>query len=226
MMKNDKNITVSDPKNVSRETILRPEDISENVSRETFLRLKIYQDLLETWQKKINLISSGSIPHIWERHFEDSLQLLNYLPLTKKTLVDMGSGAGFPGMVLGIARPETLDVTLIESDRKKCIFLEIVSRETISPLKIINSRIEDSPEIQADIITARGLAPLTLLFEYAFPLMKEGSFCLFQKGKNVEMEMEVAQKKWEFTLEIFPSLTDSMARILKIKHLKRISSHV
>jgi 16S rRNA (guanine527-N7)-methyltransferase len=211
MIKNDKDITPSH---------------SENVSRETFLRLKLYQELLETWQRKINLISSGSLPDIWARHFEDSLQLLDYLPSSRKTLVDMGSGAGFPGMVLAISCLETLDVTLIESDRKKCLFLENVSRETKTALKIINSRIEDSQEIQADIITARALAPLPLLFEYAFPFMKEASFCLFQKGRNVEMEIDMAKKNWEFTLEIFPSLTDSKARILKIMHLKRIPFHV
>lgn len=194
----------------------------EIVPRGTISRLKIYQALLETWQKKINLISPQSLPHAWERHFKDSLQLLNYIPEKKASLIDLGSGAGFPGMVLGIAWPEILKVTLIESDRKKCIFLESVSRETQTPTKIFNSRIENSQEIQGDIITARGLAPLPLLFEYAFPFMKENSFCLFQKGKNVESEIETAQKKWKFSLEIFPSLTDSTASILKIEHLKRI----
>lgn len=194
----------------------------EIVPRGTISRLKIYQALLETWQKKINLISPQSILHAWERHFKDSLQLLNYIPQKKASLIDLGSGAGFPGMVLGIALSEVLEVTLIESDRKKCIFLESVSRETQTKLRILNSRIENRQDIQGDIITARGLAPLSLLFEYAFPLMKKTSFCLFQKGKNVESEIEMAKKKWKFSLEIFPSLTDSTASILKIEHLKRI----
>lgn len=207
-------------------TKVREPSHPEIVSRETILRLKTYQSLLETWQKKINLISSGSLPHIWERHFKDSLQVLEYLPHEKTSLIDLGSGAGFPGMVLGIACPDTLEVTLIESDRKKCIFLEIVSRETKTKLRILNSRIENKQDIQGDIITARGLAPLSLLFEYAFPLMKETSFCLFQKGKNVETEIEMAKKNWNFSLEIFPSLIDSTGSILKIEHLKRIPSHV
>jgi 16S rRNA (guanine527-N7)-methyltransferase len=198
---------------------------SENVSRETFCRLQTYKTLLEKWQQKINLVSRSTLSHLWERHFEDSLQLLPYLPETKSTLVDLGSGAGFPGLVLAICRGETLEVTLVESDLRKCLFLENVSRETFSHPKILRSRIESIAGLKADIITARGLASLPLLLEYAYPLMKGTSFCLFLKGKEVEKEIEMAKKKWEFCLEMFSSLTDSEGRLLKISQIKRILPH-
>jgi 16S rRNA (guanine527-N7)-methyltransferase len=196
--------------------------VSENVSRETFLKLKHYQNLLEIWQKKINLVSQTSLTHIWERHFVDSLQILPHLPITNCTLVDMGSGAGFPGLVLAISREKSLCVNLIESDFRKCSFLENVSRETFCPVKIFNSRLESLPEIKADFITARGLASLEKLLDYANHFCKKNSICLFLKGKNVDQEIKEAQKKWEFSLEIFPSLTDSTGRLLKISSLKRI----
>src|ERR1700722_13861594 len=135
-----------------------------NVSRETIERLTIYQNLLKEWQQKVNLVSSSTLPHMWERHFQDSLQLLPYLPRENASLIDLGSGAGFPGLVLALSRPETLKVTLIESDLKKCLFLEIVSRETKISVTIIRERIEALREtLKGDIITARGLAPLSLL---------------------------------------------------------------
>ena len=171
-------------------------------------------------------MSSLSISGAWERHFVDSYQLLSYLPPEQISLIDLGSGAGFPGLVLAILRPENLSVTLVESDFKKCIFLENVSRETKTSVRIFQSRIESLEEsIQGDVITARGLSPLPQLFDYAFPLMKEMSVGFFLKGKDVEKEIEEAQKKWEFSLEIFPSLTESKGRILKIKHLKKVNSN-
>ena len=188
--------------------------------------LKTYQHLLETWQPKINLISSSTLPNAWDRHFVDSLQLLSYLPQEKLSLIDLGSGAGFPGLVLAIERPETLEVTLVESDLRKCLFLETVSRETKIKVTVLRSRIESLfDESKKDVITARGLASLSLLLEYVFPFMKENSMALFLKGKEVEKEIQEAQKKWDFSLEIFPSLTDPRGRILKVKQLKRIFSN-
>ncbi len=194
-----------------------------NVSRETMERLKIFQRLLEEWQKKVNLVSASTLPNLWDRHFKDSLQLLPYLPKEKASLIDFGSGAGFPGLVLAIASPKTLTVTLVESDLKKCLFLENVSRETMTHVTILRERIESlSTEVNGDIITARGLSSLSLLLTYAVPNMKRNAICLFLKGKEVDKEILDAQKKWEFDLEIFPSLTDSRGSILKIQHPKRI----
>ena len=200
--------------------------VLQNVSRETMVRLKIYQELLEMWQKKVNLISSATQEVVWERHFEDSLQLLSYLPQKEASLIDLGSGAGFPGLVLALARPETLKVTLIESDFKKALFLENVSRETKCEVTILRTRIESLREkIKGDIITSRGLAPLPQLLRYAHPFVKKDSICLFLKGKNVHKEIQDSQKMWEFKLEIFPSITDSEGKILKITDLQRKYPH-
>lgn len=191
-----------------------------NVSRETINRLKNYQHLLEVWQKKINLVSPSSLAKAWDRHFLDSFQLLDYLPPQSTSLIDLGSGAGFPGLVLALLRPDTLSVTLVESDFKKCVFLENVSRETKTPVSVLHSRIE-TLAIKADVITARGLAPLSQLLTFAFPLMQGNSVGLFLKGEGVEKEISEAQKIWKFDLEIYQSLTDSTGRILKITHLKK-----
>lgn len=197
-----------------------------NVSRETLSRLKTYQALLELWQKKLNLVSATTISNAWERHFLDSYQLLVHLPPEPLSLIDLGSGAGFPGLVLAILRSKNLSVTLVEADFKKCVFLENVSRETKTSVIVLRSRIETiSTSLKGDVVTARGLAPLTQLLTYGFPLMGEKSIGLFLKGKDFEKEIEDAQKKWNFELEIYPSLTDSAARILKIKHLKKVASN-
>lgn len=205
------------------ENILEP--YFENVSRETFSLLEIYGGLLEKWQTKINLISSSTIPDMWRRHFSDSWQLLSHLPVEKTTLLDLGSGAGFPGLVLALARPQTLDVTLLESDLRKCFFLENVSRETFVPVKVVCARIESLLEPKSRVITARALAALDPLLAYAFPLLEKGGFCLFLKGKGFEEEVEIARKRWDFCLEIFPSLTEGEGRILKISQLERCSLH-
>lgn len=216
------------PKNVSRETFDKLTEflMSKNVSRETLSRLKNYQRLLEVWQKKLNLVSPTTLSDAWDRHFLDSSQLLAILPPGPLSLIDLGSGAGFPGLVLAILRPEILRVTLVESDFKKCVFLENVSRETITPVTVLCSRIESlDHSLQGDVITARALAPLCQLLSYAFPLMKEKSIGLFLKGKGYEKEIEEARKIWEFDLEIYPSLTDSTGRILKIAHLKKVTEN-
>lgn len=196
-----------------------------NVSRETFCRLKDYERLLGIWQKKLNLVSTPSLSEAWNRHFLDSYQLLSYLPSQPISLIDLGSGAGFPGLVLAILRPESLSVCLVESDFKKCVFLQNVSRETKTPVTILHSRIEALNTIEGDVITARGLSSLSQLLNYAFPLMKKNSIGLFLKGKEFEKEIEEAQKIWEFDIEIHQSLTDSTGRILKIEHLKKVAKN-
>ncbi len=195
----------------------------EDVSRETISRLELYKDLLIKWQRRYNLISPKSIDVLWERHFEDSLQLLRYISYECNTIVDLGSGAGLPGMVLAIAATHRPQVTLIESDTNKCIFLENVSRETKVDVKIINGRIESAKNIRGDLIVARGLASLSKLFEYSEPLIKKNATLLFLKGERFENEVQEAKIKWNFDLEIFSSLTDSTGRILKIKNLQRDS---
>ena len=191
----------------------------KNVSRETFSKLESYKSLLLKWQKAINLVSRETISDVENRHFHDSLQLIPYIPEDVHSHVDLGSGAGFPGLVLAIARPD-LNSTLIESDLRKCEFLKNVSRETFSPVTILNQRIESiSQDQKYDLITARALSDLNQLLTYAKPLSHEESLFLFLKGREAQKEIEDAQKNWEFDLEISPSLTHSEGQILVIRNL-------
>lgn len=192
----------------------------DNVSRETIIRLDIYRTLLTKWQKKFNLVSNDTMSQLWGRHFEDSLQVLKYITHDPQSIIDLGSGAGFPGMVLAIALLDKAQVTLIESDANKCTFLENVSRETNAPVEIINKRIEEVKNIKGEVITSRALASLTQLLEYSSRLVGRDSIMLFHKGKKTKEEIDEAQKKWNFELEIFPSLTDSTGNILMIKNLR------
>ncbi len=194
------------------------------VSRETENRLKTYQALLLKWQDKINLISPTTMQNSWERHFEDSLQLLPLIPDRVKVLYDLGSGAGFPGLVLAIAKSD-LAVTLIESDTKKCAFLQTVSRETETDIKIDNRRIESvMTDLPApDIVSARALASLKTLLAYCRPWIERRSdiIFLFPKGATYIQEIDEAQAAgWRFHVEQFQSKTDPAARILLLSSVR------
>lgn len=193
-----------------------------SVSRETRDRLEVYLTLLQKWQPKINLIGPKTLEHAWARHFEDSLQLAQYIPTSAKTLFDLGSGAGFPGLVLAILRPD-LEVHLIESDEKKCAFLRSVSRETRAQAIIHNMRIEEAVQdldVHPDIITARALASLEGLLDYCGVWAKENSDLtfIFPKGEKAAEEIRQARQKWNFDLEKYPSQTDDKAQILVLKN--------
>lgn len=191
------------------------------VSRETTERLEIFRDLLLKWQKAVNLVSPATLPDLWNRHFVDSLQLGPLLPPMARTLFDFGSGAGFPGLVLAILRPD-LSVHLVESDQKKCSFLATVSRETQCPVTIHNCRIE---ALQAsavpDVITARALADLGLLLAYAAPwaIRNPGLVLLLPKGERYRTELKNSGPECFTQCEEFPSITDEKARILRISGL-------
>jgi 16S rRNA (guanine527-N7)-methyltransferase len=179
-------------------------------------KLKSYQALLDKWQPKINLISSNTLNNAWERHFEDSLQMADLIPNNIKTLFDLGSGGGFPGLVLAMARPE-ISVNLVESDQKKCAFLKTVSRETQTAAKIHNCRIEDvSHEIIPDIITARALASLPQLFEYCQFWIKANPnlVLIFPKGMKADEELASLSENWRYELCTYDSQTDERAKIL------------
>ncbi len=197
----------------------------EGVSRETLERLQVYHGLLIKWQEKINLVSPATIPEAWERHFIDSAQLLPYLSPMPSTLYDLGCGAGFPGLVLAIMRPD-LAVTLIESDAKKCAFLQTVSRETGVPVTIQNSRIEAATEklLPPDFITARALASLTELLNYVRPWLEQrpDMRLIFPKGAQFQTEIDAAKEAgWAFDMIEKPSQTDKSARILLLSNLTR-----
>lgn len=195
------------------------------VSRETEQKLRLYHDILLKWQARINLISPATVNTIWNRHIEDSLQLLPLLPQGPFTLYDMGSGAGFPGLVLAMARPD-MALTLIESDSKKCAFLTAVSRETSTAVTIRNSRIEAAAaDLPApDCLSARALAPLSDLLDLAAPWVAANPAltALFPKGEQYGAEITAAREKgWVFDAEAHKSATESRARILRLTQIGR-----
>ena len=200
--------------------------LPEIVSRETMVKLDLYFKLLEKWQAKINLISAETLPDAQERHFNDSLQLLQHIPPQTKTLHDWGSGGGFPGLVLAIARPD-IAVTLIESDQRKCAFLRTVARETGTKVKILDERIETvqpDPTALPDLITARALATLEKLSGWAMPwtTTNPALTMLFLKGETAAQEIEAAQKNYTFAIEQFPSTTKDDSVILRLSRLSTI----
>jgi len=200
-------------------------DVPENVSRETFERLKTYEALLKQWNPKINLVSRSTLDDAWTRHFQDSIQVEAILPADTRTLADLGSGGGFPGLVLAILFAETrpdAQVTLIESDQRKCTFLRTVLRETGVGARILPERIEKVPRLGVDVITARALAPLTQLLEHAERHLRPGGHAYFLKGAQFRAEIEEALATWAFSREEIPSTTSPEAAILKIGDLARV----
>ena len=204
---------------------LTPEDVAAacNVSRETLQRLHRYAETLIKWQKSINLVASGSLDDLWRRHMLDSAQLQAYLPPQVGSLVDMGSGAGFPGLVLAILGVST--VRLIESDARKCIFLTEAARAAgleVGRNPIVHrSRLEDVRDLRADVVMARACAPLGQLLTYAEPFLGADSICLFLKGGRVDEELTEAAKTWRMEVERFPSLSDPSGTILRMKQVAR-----
>jgi 16S rRNA (guanine527-N7)-methyltransferase len=183
-------------------------------------KLERYTEILLAWQATHNLVSKGDAhpDKIWSRHIADSARLLPVIrPLvTPDTcIVDLGSGAGFPAVVLCMALNHP--VTCVESTAKKAAFLNYVSRETNCPLTVIHKRIEQLKPLAADIITARALAPLPLLLEYAYPHLKPTGHCLFLKGERAPQEMETAKKIWTFALENDSSTSSGIIHIGAIK---------
>lgn len=177
-------------------------------------KLELYEALLCKWQKSINLVSRHTIDDAKQRHFEDSLQLLEHIEAGDKNIIDIGSGAGFPGLVLAIALPDR-NVTLIESDSRKCIFLRNVSRETLCDVAILNERIEAVGRIEVDVVTARALASLSELIKYMKSLgCKKG---LFLKGAMAQEEVDAALGDHAFSYDIFPSLTSHEGAIVRVQ---------
>jgi 16S rRNA (guanine527-N7)-methyltransferase len=194
-----------------------------DVSRETLERLCLYAEMLVKWQKSINLVAQDSLKDLWRRHMLDSAQLQALLPPQMRGLGDMGSGAGFPGLVLAIMGVP--NVHLIESDTRKCVFLAQAARaaglEVGRNPVIHRARLEDVRDLQVDVVTARACAPLTQLLGYAEPLLRADSICLFPKGGRVDEELTEAEKTWRMSVERFPSLSDPSGTILRIRQVAR-----
>ncbi|MHA1598471.1 MAG: 16S rRNA (guanine(527)-N(7))-methyltransferase RsmG [Alphaproteobacteria bacterium] len=186
------------------------------VSDAVMARLGAYAALLEKWQKKINLVGGGTVADLWRRHMLDSAQLAPLLP-DGGVIVDMGSGAGFPGLVLAAMTDN--EVHLIESDTRKCAFLAEAARimEVTPRVTLHNDRIEAVPPFAADVVTARALKSLDELLGYAQPFLKPSTTCLFPKGKTVDDELTLAANNWKMTATGIPSLSDPSGTILKLE---------
>ena len=191
------------------------------VSRETLDRLSRYAELLADWNTRHNLVSDRSMADVWKRHFWDSAQIADLLPAGAKTLVDLGSGAGFPGLVLATLRPE-LRITLIEATRKKYDFLKVVAGELGLTVDVRNERIEEMAPEPFDVITARACAPLTQLLSYAQRFWSRGSVALFHKGQNLASELTEAHKSWRIAVEQHSSRSDPSGIIHEIRELQRV----
>lgn len=215
--------TAREPEHVSG-----PDDFARqfDVSRETLDRLKLYADLLTTWQKTINLVAPATLPDLWQRHMADSAQLVAHIPADAHSLIDLGSGGGFPGLVLAImfADRPGFRATLVESDQRKAAFLREVARQSAIAVDILSTRIE-APETHAkvrgiDVVTARALAPLDRLLGWSVPYHRSDTIGLFLKGRDAEAEVETASVRWSFEVALRPSLTEPDARIVIVRRLK------
>jgi 16S rRNA (guanine527-N7)-methyltransferase len=189
------------------------------VSRETYERLAQYVKLLREWNAHVNLVSRLSLEDAWRRHVLDSAQLLPLIPGKGRVLIDLGSGAGFPGLVLAILGvPE---VHLIESDARKCAFLRETARVTETQVAIHDCRIEAMAPLAADVVTARALAPLNDLLDLASPFLQPHTMCVFLKGRTAAEELRDARRRWQMKASIVPSRTDPDASILIIQQVGR-----
>lgn len=193
-----------------------------DVSRETLERLKRYVELLLKWQRAINLIGPNTAQNIWCRHILDSGQLMAHLPTTSGPVVDIGSGAGLPGMVLAIMGVP--DVHLIDSDSRKCAFLHEASRVTGTAVQIHNSRVETAEIAPAAIVTARAVAPLKRLIELTQSVSKQNTVFFFFKGKDVKNELTEIKKNWNMSLDVIPSYSSTEGVILRMESLTRVDA--
>jgi 16S rRNA (guanine527-N7)-methyltransferase len=189
------------------------------VSRETLARLEAYAGLLVRWSGRINLVGAGTLDDLWRRHFLDSAQLLKHVPPRAQSLIDLGSGAGFPGLVLAISGVE--GVELIEADARKCAFLREAARLAAAPVTIRNSRIEAVPPHAVDVVTARGCAPLDRLLGLARPFIGPDTVCLFPKGERSNQELTTAQQAWTMDATLHQSCTDRRGIILCLRRVSR-----
>jgi len=190
-----------------------------DVSRETLARLEIYAALLATWNKRMNLVAASTLKDLWRRHMLDSAQLHRYIPKESRVLVDFGSGAGFPGLVLAIMGVP--DVHLVESNQRKCAFLREAARVTHTHVTIHCGRAESLTPWPADVVTARALSSLSLLLEYAEPFLTPKTVCLFPKGRGVKEELMETQKTWKIAFDVLYSMTDTQGTILRLEAISR-----
>ena len=197
-----------------------------NVSRETLQKLQDFVALLQEWNAKMNLVSKKSLEDVWQRHVLDSIQLVKYLPQNLRCLVDIGSGAGFPGVVLAIVLQEKFPeakVILVESITKKTVYLkDVCSKLGLTNTTVENNRIENISIKNVDVITARAVAALDVLCSYAFDLSAKNTQMLFLKGRSYADEVALAEQKWQYNLQVYPNIYSSDGVVLKLSNLRKM----
>ena len=195
---------------------------SLNVSRETLNGFYEYKTLLYKWNEKINLVSKHTLINIWERHFLDSGQIIINVEAAGKRWVDVGSGAGFPGLVVALLlrdRKVDCDLVLVEKNQKKVLFLNEVIRKLNLSVKVVNDNIYTLEPLNADILTARAFSELDNLMEIAFRHRKKEGICLFLKGENYRIELDKTLNNWFFDYDIVGSLSSSSGNIIRVKKI-------
>jgi 16S rRNA (guanine527-N7)-methyltransferase len=192
----------------------------DSVSRETQARLEAFAALLLRWNATVNLIARRDEPELWSRHIADSFQLAPLIPPSTSHGIDLGTGGGFPGLVLAIATNIPFD--LIESDHRKAAFLREAGRATKAPIRVHAVRAEAARVERAPLVTSRALAPLSHLIALAVPLLAPNGICLFLKGAAAESELTAAATGWHMRVERVPSQTAQDACILRISDIARV----
>jgi 16S rRNA (guanine527-N7)-methyltransferase len=193
--------------------------LSFDVSRETLERLEDYEHLIRKWNPTINLVSKASLGDLWQRHIVDSAQIFPLFPMDARRCVDIGSGGGLPGIVLAVISSEMAPerrFTLVEADQRKATFLRQAVRSMGLKVEVVSSRIETLSPLDAEVLTARALAPLSRLMVVAQKHVGVGGVCIFPKGETYLQEIDAARKEFTFECEITQSLTDPKGAILKV----------
>lgn len=202
--------------------------VERMVSRETLRRLDLIADLLRKWQKTINLVAPATLLDVWSRHIADSLQLINHVPADATRWVDLGSGGGFPGLVVAAALAERpgAEIHLVESDTRKSAFLREAARAAELPASVHAQRIEQVSQALASgtqVVSARALAPLPKLLKLAEPFLAAGALGVFPKGRDAERELTEARKGWTLDCDLRASVSDREAQVLLVRSARRSS---
>lgn len=202
-----------------------PKDIlaKTNVSRETLTSIEKIVDELDGWRKKINLIGPSEFDQVWRRHVLDSAQLIPLMPRSGR-IVDLGSGSGFPALIIAAAtQHDEAEIVMIETVGKKCAFLRAAIQAADLPAKVRQGRVENVNDLSTECVTARAFAPLPKLLEYAEKWLSNGAYGIFPKGRRWEEELTQAKESWRFTYEVIPSVSGGDGVILKISEVSRVS---
>lgn len=199
--------------------------LDSDVSRETHEKLQAYAALVRQWNPRINLVAASTLDDLWTRHIVDSMQLFSLADRSTRTWVDLGSGGGFPGIVCAIMAQDQMPdcrFTLVESDKRKAAFLLVCQQKLSLGLGVLTERAEHVPPLQAQIVTARALAPLPHLLSLVSRHMAAGGCALLPKGKNHAAELEAARLEWQFDVSSHASRTDESARIFAMKDIQHV----